>query len=372
MGIIKIRANKPTQDSKMGIKYLSDGVGMTITGIFENSIFESTNLKVGHEVIRINDSSVYGKPMEWIRLKLASIEGEVELDVKVNEDTKNYIQIRATKPSPDSKLGIRYVPGETSVVITGIMEDSIFSSTALKVGHEIFLINGTPVAGNGRDWVASMLYSIPDTIVFDVKNTWTAGVKLISVGKKAPTGNTRVGSSDDRVRILLRCVLDASRSEPPLFFVGHGIPIDEWERIYDIIEGDLVPAIAESRLIDDVMRKEMGVYRSKQIVKGYMDIGESQHEAKVFKMTQSASAMADTCTLVATNVLSHVSSIMAPYSVRCEIDLESYELPKYSDIKQKQAFQAKRVNGIKFIPIVQRTIPDATTVPPLAVAELAL
>mmetsp|Transcript_4214 Transcript_4214/g.9883 ORF Transcript_4214/g.9883 Transcript_4214/m.9883 type:complete len:373 (-) Transcript_4214:2529-3647(-) len=372
MGIIKIRANKPTPDSKIGIKYLSDGMEMTITGIFDDSIFTSTDLKVGHEVVRINESSVYGKPLEWIRDKLASIEDEVELDVKVHEDTKNYIQIRATKPSPDSKLGIKFVAGEESVVITGIMQDSIFSSTRLKVGHEIFLINGTPVDGNGKEWVTTMLSSIPDTIIFDVKNTWTASVKLITVGKEVAPENTRVGGSD-KVRLLLRCVLNASRTEVPLFFVGHGIPIDEWERIYDAIDGDLVPAIGESRHIDDAARKTVARYWEIQMSRSTLNDrpAKDPREAEMFKMSQTATTMVNTCTLVATNVLSYVSSIVAPYSVRCELDLEEYELKKYSYKNQKKAFKAKRVNGIKFIPVVQRVIPDAMVLP-LDMAELVL
>mmetsp|Transcript_4216 Transcript_4216/g.9889 ORF Transcript_4216/g.9889 Transcript_4216/m.9889 type:complete len:358 (-) Transcript_4216:2528-3601(-) len=357
MGIIKIRANKPTPDSKIGIKYLSDGMEMTITGIFDDSIFASTGLKVGHEVVRINESSVYGKTRNWILNKLASIADEVELDVKVHEDTKNCIQIRATKPFPDSKLGINFVAGEESVVITGIMQDSIFSSTRLKVGHEIFLINGTPVDGIGREWVRAMLSSIPDTIIFDVKNTWTASVKLITVGKEVPS----------------EYVLDASRTEVPLFFVGHGIPIDEWERIYDAIDGDLVPAIGESRHIDDAARKTVARYWEIQMSRSTLNDrpAKDPREAEMFKMSQTATTMVNTCTLVATNVLSYVSSIVAPYSVRCELDLEEYELKKYSYKNQKKAFKAKRVNGIKFIPVVQRVIPDAMVLP-LDMAELVL
>src|SRR5210317_511673 len=143
MKTIKIRATKPTPASKIGIKYLCDGLVMKITGIFEDSIFASTELKVGHEVVRINEASVYGKPMDWIKAMLASVEDEVELDVRVNDDTKDYIQIRATKPTPDAKLGIKYVAGEQSFVITGILPGSVFESTQLKVGQEVFVINGT-------------------------------------------------------------------------------------------------------------------------------------------------------------------------------------------------------------------------------------
>lgn len=88
-------------------------------------------------------------------------------------------------------------------------------------------------------------------------------------------------------------------------------------------------------------------------------------------MAQSSQTMANTCTLVATHVLSYVSSIMAPYSVRCELDLEEYKLPKYSFSKQKHAFTARRVNGIKFIPVAQRIIPEAMVLP-VDMAELVL
>lgn len=373
MGIIKIRATKPSPDSKIGIKYQSDGMEMTITGIFEDSIFASTDLKVGHEVVRINEASVYGKPFDWIKVMLSSIEDEVELDVRVNEDTKDYIQVRATKPTPDAKLGIKYVAGGQSLVITGILPDSIFTSTRLKVGHEVFMINGTTVAGNDRNWINTILSSITDTIIFDVKNTWAASVKIVTKGK-VPVHNNRVGGTD-KVRWLLETVLDAKRSEAPLFFIGQGIPIDEWERIYDAINDDLVPVIAESRIINENLRKEMGVYRSKQVSKGWVEADrgslEAKHEAKVFRMTQTAATMESTCTLVATNVLSYVSSIVAPYSVRCELELEEYELPKYSFTKQRNTFKAKRVNGIKFIPVVQRTVPNAMVLP-VEMAELIL
>ena len=186
---IQIRATKPTSDSKIGIKYLSDGMKMTITGIFDDSIFASTDLKVGHEVVRINEASVNGKPMEWIKTTLASIEGEVELDIKVSEDINNYIHIRATKPTPDSKLGIKYVVGDQSMVITGILPGSIFMSTQLKVGHEVFVINGTPVAGNDRNGISTMLSSISNTIVFDVKNPGTASVPAENTGGGAETAN---------------------------------------------------------------------------------------------------------------------------------------------------------------------------------------
>lgn len=112
-----------------------------------------------------------------------------------------------------------------------------------------------------------MLASIPDTIVFDVKNTWVARVRLVTVGKAAPVENSRVERGEDRVRWILRCVLDACRTEAPLFFVGHRVPMEEWERIYDVINDDLVPVIAESRHIDDVLRKEMVLCTHKQISK---------------------------------------------------------------------------------------------------------
>lgn len=75
-------------------------------------------------------------------------------------------RVTASKPNPGFKLGIKYTVDATGMTITAIFDDSIFSSTGLRVGHEVVRINGSAVSGNDREWVRAVMASAGDTIFF--------------------------------------------------------------------------------------------------------------------------------------------------------------------------------------------------------------
>jgi hypothetical protein len=277
------------------------------------------------------------------------------------------IQIQATKPKIDSLLGIKYVFQEDRIRVTSIHDFSIFKKDGeLRIGHEVVEVNGTSIAKESQEQVKTLLASLGDQVTFVVKNTWSAKFELKIVENGTTHTANRVSDSEALSSIAYkraRFVKNFYKSTIPHFLEGLGVPMRIWQRIYHALDSELLPAVSASYRMDEIKKQEMHMYSAKQASKDHELFSKgAKHEGKVFRMTHTSAALANSATLIATNVMVLVNALMQPYGLMCNLDLQAYELPKYSETKQKEAYQAVRVQGIEFIPIDHLADEDGFTI----------
>src|SRR5210317_1098081 len=96
------------------------------------------------------------------------------------EHAPKTFQVHAHKPSIESLLGIKYIFLEDSFMITNISDESIFKGdhAELRVGHEVVEVNGTPIKGQTKEGVRTLLGSLGEAVVFVVKSSWVAKMEL--------------------------------------------------------------------------------------------------------------------------------------------------------------------------------------------------
>jgi hypothetical protein len=276
------------------------------------------------------------------------------------------IQIQATKPKIDSLLGIKYVFQEDRIRVTSIHDFSIFKKDGeLRIGHEVVEVNGTSIAKESQEQVRTLLASLGDHVIFVVKTTWSAKFEHQIVENGTTLTANRISDSEDISSVAKRSrfVKNFNKSTVPLFLEGLGVPMLVWQRIYQALDSELVPAVSASYRMDEIKKQEMNMYSAKRASKDFDLFSQgAKHEGKVFRMTHTSAALANSATLIATNVMVLVNALMQPYGLMCNLDLQAYELPKYSETKQKEAYQAVRVQGIEFIPIDHLADEDGFTI----------
>ena len=93
-----------------------------------------------------------------------------------------------------------------------------------------------------------------------------------------------------------------------------------------------MPALQASLRMDAIFNGEMGDYATKQMMKGYVGWGlESEHESKVFKMTNQSSILHSNLSMVATNVLMEANAILnGPYKLKAQLAFRVQRLPPFS------------------------------------------
>jgi C-terminal processing protease CtpA/Prc len=188
MPVITAVAYKPTPDSKAGIRFVAN----RISYINESSLFASSDLRAGQEIISINDQPADGKSGTEIAAMIASAPNEVKIKV-IAEATKPDYEYKRTmpapevitavayKPTPDSKVGIRFVANRISHVKGG----GLFSSSDLRVGQEVVSINDQPVDGKSGTEIAAMIASVPRVVTIKVI---AVAVAVATDTSQAPNG----------------------------------------------------------------------------------------------------------------------------------------------------------------------------------------
>jgi membrane-associated protease RseP (regulator of RpoE activity) len=174
MPVITAVAYKPTPDSKVGIAFVAN----RISKISATSLFASSDLRVGQQVLSINDEPVNGKSATEMAAVIASAPEEVKIKV-IAEASVPVITAVANKPTPDSKVGIAFVANR----ISKINEGSFFASSDLRVGHTVVSINDKPADGKSAT-LAAIIASAPK----EVKIKVIAGPNVEINKSKAPNG----------------------------------------------------------------------------------------------------------------------------------------------------------------------------------------
>jgi len=254
-------------------------------------------------------------------------------DKRMNHPSPNTNEILATKPSPDSRLGIEYhLDYDGYFTIMKITEASIFAGSGLKIGHEVESVNGTPVKGKGKIEIQKLLASLGAEVVFTVRKSWKAK------WTKPTSSNPNFNCKFDQV---------------PLFLKSHGVSLSIWERIFFQLDSNIFPAAYDEALVYAAFEQSMTQrYTSTLRVSTKL---ASNLEHVIFQKAHVASALGEKATRVSTNAVTLINALLKPYDIVCLLDLVEYTVPytsgeKTSDGKTRNQ-SGTRIVGLEFIPI---------------------
>eukprot|EP00980_Cylindrotheca_fusiformis_P019848 scaffold6966_cov112-Cylindrotheca_fusiformis.AAC.26 len=280
--------------------------------------------------------------------------------------SKKTMHIHALKPKIDSMLGIKYVLQKGGYFrITAIDDTSIFMNEGdLRVGHEVIQVNGTDICELSSEKLKTLLASLGEHVVFVVRTTWSATFTPQIVQTKTSTVHNGSSNGSNGINVRrFRFIKNFYKGKIPPFLAGLGVPMTAWKRIHQALTDDLLPAIEASYQMEEIKKQEMEMFAAKKAKKEFELLStNTKHDGKVFRMTQTATALADSVSFIASNVLSLTNALLQQYGLLANLLLESYELPKYSETKQTDIFRAVRVTGIEFIPIPSLEDGDGFTI----------
>lgn len=254
------------------------------------------------------------------------------------------ITVSATKPTPTTKLGLAYVINDR-VKVTGLSEGALLSTTGLEVGQEIITINGTHVEGETREVVKSILASVESDITITARlQPFVLGCR--DVVKKPHPSNPRLSQT------AIVYDMSAPRNDLPAMLKTVGVPLYKWKKMHDAVREELIPALTASDEVEQMYQAEMKSYTSKQMIKGGL-VGfgtESEHEKKTYHMVHQCAELTNNANLIALDISTYASGMLAQYGIVCRLDLQERELPRFSS-KQGGLKKVNVPRGLKFMSI---------------------
>lgn len=137
---------KSSSDSPLGIRFnsYSDG-SFRIAGIDEGSLFADTPLAVGDHVVSINGYGCFGNGYQEGLRRLRQKAGAVTVVVQNIGGNPMFVTTSITKPSPNSKLGIKLRNVNGRLYISALGSKRIAAKTLLKPCDRVLVINGVDV-----------------------------------------------------------------------------------------------------------------------------------------------------------------------------------------------------------------------------------
>mmetsp|Transcript_39725 Transcript_39725/g.95961 ORF Transcript_39725/g.95961 Transcript_39725/m.95961 type:complete len:312 (+) Transcript_39725:87-1022(+) len=272
------------------------------------------------------------------------------------EAIPHVVHVHAHKPTIESLLGIKYVLNDDSFMVTNISDESIFKEDEhhgqLRIGHEVVEVNGTAIAGQSKEAVRTLLGSLGESVVFAVKSSWTAKMELKITEPSHLIESQRTTDGEKKTPAKARLVVNYTKKKIPKFLEGRNIPMGIWHRMYAAMDTKLLPALADCYRMDEAWKKEMNQYEKIQAHK-QADIFATgvKHQKQMLNMTQTTAVVTNSACLIANNIIMWMNALLQPYGLLCQLDLEAFELPKYSDKEQAEPYEVMRIKGIEFTPI---------------------
>ncbi|CAB9500874.1 expressed unknown protein [Seminavis robusta] len=248
--------------------------------------------------------------------------------------------ITATKANASQKLGLKLNHQHNGAYLVKAIEAGILHGSGLQPGQEVLAINGTAVKGLDADTVLTLLTSAVGQITIQVMEQQPASPPVQrSCGIHCALGKTLAQMGSEQYRSVPRMLQDAGVSE------------QKWKRVLDAFAKDLVPALNDALAMDAVFYSEMERYVGAQMEKGYIGWGqESQHERKVYMMTQQSAIQRDNVAMVANNVLAKANALLNMHGIMAQLDFKKRSLPQFSR-KQQVLNMALIPYGITFTQI---------------------
>ena len=157
-GSLVTAAVNKEEGAKVGVTLTQQGSKLLITKIKEESLLADTDLRVGMEVLSIDNTSCVGKTSAQAAEIFKGVDGTLMVIArKPALEAGILVTAALARDSPDAKLGIRLGMTGGTVVVTSFSPNSLASKTDLEPGMAIRTINNVDVAGMESTDAAGML-----------------------------------------------------------------------------------------------------------------------------------------------------------------------------------------------------------------------
>lgn len=237
-----------------------------------------------------------------------------------------------TKAFKEQRLGIGLVNGEYGPKISSIVADGLFHLSNLRVGMRLLSINSVQVNNISHEEAVQILKAAEGQVIIVADEVVPPKITF-NLYKSATEIKAKMGTG------------------MPTLLSEAGVPCNTCNRIYTLIEGELLPAAMASSKQDYIYNTEMDLYTSKQMGKGYVGWGlESSHERKVFMMVSQKASLERNVDLVATQVKDRANAMLAKYNIMATFAFKKEVLAKYSS-KQTSQNEVVKIIGLQFHPI---------------------
>lgn len=184
IGLISVTVTKDSVDMKLGISLADINGKIVITSIAEDGVFANSEIVPGLRLLCINSTLCKGiTKTEAINI-LKSVEG----DITIIAEKVGLVTVTATKETPESKIGIGLKDMSGMVIVSSIAPDSIFTDSALKVGHKVLSINKMSVDGMDKHEAIKLFKTAESTITVMAEDVGLVGATVMK-----PSTDTKVG-----------------------------------------------------------------------------------------------------------------------------------------------------------------------------------
>ena len=192
--LVSVTVHKNSADAVVGVG-LVDKFGMTIInsikpgGLCYNS---SPALQVGMRVYSINGLPVNGGRDAAVGMLKVAVG-----DLTIVAGPPGLVQVHVTKPSPNSKVGLRFKHGDRAIhkqgdiVVAGVSD--LFAATDIKVGMAVVSINGVECEGKHLDDVVDIIAKSDKTVSVLAYDKEQLNPKKLLPGDKTPPGLATTG-----------------------------------------------------------------------------------------------------------------------------------------------------------------------------------
>ena len=241
-----------------------------------------------------------------------------------------------TKHSAAQSIGIGLKSNPThGIFISSIHADSPLAGSSLKIGMKLLSINDISMTDLTSKDAIKILKETEGKLVLTADNsvppqiTFKMGV-LNFEGK-------RFGTMVER---------DINKATPSMFKEA-GVPSKTFQRIYRLVESELLPIAYTNYMHTTAYNVQIQGYVGSQMAKGGRFGQESKEEKKVFQMVKQATVLQSSVDMKAAQVKDIANAMLAKYNIMATFALKKTTLPRYS-YKQQEGNTALSLVGLEF------------------------
>jgi len=216
------------------------------------------------------------------------------------------LTVVATKRTKDARLGVSLATRSHGPhTVSGVVRGGLLANAGLVPKTILTSINNTSLEGLSSDQAIDILRAAVGEVTL-------IGTKPVpSLAFKIQKAGTRASGT-----------MNASTACESLFGTAN-VPHDTFQKIYEMVETELLPVAVHGYETNLAFHVEMRGYTGKQMVKGVIGFGtESNHEKKVLLMTSHLAMLHRNIDLVATQIKDKVNAMLSKHGIMATYDLE--------------------------------------------------
>ncbi|KAL3936056.1 MAG: hypothetical protein SGARI_002721, partial [Bacillariaceae sp.] len=142
-----VKCEKPTNDTPLGIAFLTRPGNLQISNISTTGILWASPLRKGYDVLAM-DEQVASKWTSFQAVEYLCSRSSVAIVARNPAGSCNFVVAQVTKPTPRSKIGVSFKSFDDGTLKIGrVFPQGLFAGSILNEDSEVLNINGVPAFG---------------------------------------------------------------------------------------------------------------------------------------------------------------------------------------------------------------------------------